>query len=188
MKRVQVCCWVTMLPMKRASGFAGDLMGNHAGLFSTISSSGTRRSKLFGLLPWALFVTASFLLLLNRPHPPTGLATMAPNVSGAATKSRGNIFVSYSYFEKDGIQVRMVCYVFCFMASGTQRTHRFGYRLRNLRALATAERCSRNVDSCVCAFHDSLFGVSRVRAKARLCIAYGRSGMTAKACVAESQL
>lgn len=94
----------TMLPIKRASGFGGDLIGHHHGLFSTISHHSSRHSKLLNILPWGLLVVVSCLFLLTRqpsvnaPHRAVGIQSTKP--------STGNIFVSYSYFEKDGIQVR----------------------------------------------------------------------------------
>eukprot|EP00892_Ulva_mutabilis_P003939 jgi/Ulvmu1/1917/UM012_0077.1 len=92
-----------MLPMKRASGFAGDMIGHQPGLFSTISTNPSRRLRLFSLLPWVLLLMATYLLLSNRHQTSVGVSPTHLDTR-AVTSSRGNIFVSYSYFEKDGIQ------------------------------------------------------------------------------------
>lgn len=110
-----------MLPIKRASGFGGDLIGHNPGLFSTISHSGSRNSRLFSLVPWVLLLLVSFLFLATRQPAVNVAPHIAPNVQ-MGKPTQGNIFVSYSYFEKDGIQVRLCCFV-PYMAAYSALSH-----------------------------------------------------------------
>lgn len=100
-----------MMSVMRAGGSGGDLLSAHGPLFNSTGPS--RGVSLVRLTPWVLVVVLTGLLLLSRQSsPPFGSAAPAradgltAPALGVLAPQPGKIFVSYSYFEKDPVQVR----------------------------------------------------------------------------------
>jgi hypothetical protein len=97
-----------MIGLKRASG-ASDLISGYSGpLFSATSTS--QGISIFGMLPWLLVLLLSGLLLVSRRSVLTSHVSVDSRATssalGAIITRPGKLFVSYSYFEKDEVQVR----------------------------------------------------------------------------------
>lgn len=108
-----------MLPVKRSlqMGTAGDVLGRPSmGIIKRIRGA-IRRQSLCTMLPWAVILLCSLYTLLMAPRRGSTLASQASHAYQEAIKSRGKILVSYSYFEKDQIQVRL-CSCWLFMPGG----------------------------------------------------------------------
>lgn len=92
-------------------GTASDALGAPSKGVVKLIRAGVRKQSLLALLPWALLLLSLLYTLL--PVPQRGstytLASQASHAYREAIKSRGKILVSYSYFEKDQIQVSCGC-------------------------------------------------------------------------------
>jgi hypothetical protein len=80
---------------------------HNAPLFGTISNGSSSANTIMGTLPWLLVVALSTFLILQLTNKPALLTdeSIALESSQQLPGSDSEIFVSYSYFEKDDIQV-----------------------------------------------------------------------------------
>lgn len=91
------------LPSRRTANWLEELRETSPLFRSNPGSSGKSSGKMIPrIIPWMLVVVLAGVLLFQQK--PSGVDTATLLTGGVA--NQGKIFVSYSYFEKDNIQVR----------------------------------------------------------------------------------
>ena len=112
------------LPSRRAPASWVEHLRETSPLFGSGSGKGSRMT-LPRILPWVLVVAlAGALLLQQRVLPDAGTAPDVPADQMLMAPPSGKFFVSYSYFEKDDVQVRLDVRVLLAAApAGWQQLH-----------------------------------------------------------------